>query len=213
MDEFSIVTVTSAAASQNLVTLDEARAELDEPPVASNTRILRYIASASSAIATYCGRTFMRETVTESFRPVGLAMRSSVRADPDLPLARYPIGTVSSVVEDDVTLTVDVDYEVDPDRGIIRRLCTGVPVCWSFLSLVVTYSGGYAASAIPDDLKDAALRLVAARWSARGRDPYLRSYSVPGVVEASFWVGTLGDGGALPPEVAALCDPFRELRV
>src|SRR5262249_51143609 len=64
-------TVTAPAASQNLVTLPIARDELGGPPIARNGQIKRYISAASAAIATYCGRVFIAETVSEEFREDG----------------------------------------------------------------------------------------------------------------------------------------------
>jgi hypothetical protein len=46
-------------------------------------------------------------------------------------------------------------------------------------------------------------------WASRGRDPTLRSESIPGVIDRQFWVGAVGDPAMLPPRVLASLSGFR----
>lgn len=63
---------------------------------------------------------------------------------------------------------------------------------------------------IPAPLVEAALRLLTARFRSKGRDPFLRGESVPGVGNPTYWIGALpGQSGALAPEVQALVEPYR----
>jgi hypothetical protein len=63
---------------------------------------------------------------------------------------------------------------------------------------------------IPPDIEDACLRLVTQRYQARGRDPSMISRSQPGLGEQRWWFGMApGQKGNLPPEIAALVDPYR----
>ena len=58
-------------------------------------------------------------------------------------------------------------------------------------------------------IEGAVVALVSDYWASRGRDPTLRSESIPGVIDRQFWVGAVGDPGLLPPRVLASIAPFR----
>jgi hypothetical protein len=221
----SILTVITPAPSQDLVSLATVRDEL-QSKASDNAYLTRIKRQASSAIASYCDRVFITETVSEQFRGRGpifaflgsgqylgyLADGASTPHSDPVTLRRFPVVSITSITEDGVVLAAGVDYELDAARGFINRLWNDMQRPWDFDKLVVEYSAGYAADAVPDDLQDAALRLITARYAARGRDPMLRQYSVPGVLEETFWVGAVGDNGAMPPEVAGLIDQYREVR-
>jgi hypothetical protein len=53
---------------------------------------------------------------------------------------------------------------------------------------------------------EAALRWLSMRWSARGRDPMLKSRTQPGIGEEVFWVGGPPMSGAVPEEIAGRLD-------
>jgi hypothetical protein len=223
----SILTVVTPASTQSLVSLADARDELQAPPSA-DAFLNRAIRQVSAMLASYCDRVFIRETVSEQFRgtgfgpglfsgysfgPVFAPFTVASRNDP-MVLRRFPVSEVISVVEDGVTLVVATDYEIDAQRGFVTRLWQDVQMPWLFDKLTIEYTAGYAADEVPDDLQDAVLRMITARYAARGRDPMLRSYSVPGVLEEAFWVGSPGnDGSGLPPEICGLLDQYREVRV
>jgi hypothetical protein len=105
------------------------------------------------------------------------------------------------------------DYNASiPDfsKGWLTRLFFGdnYPRKWSGIPILVQYQAGYAN--LPDDLQDAALQLVKARWYARGRDPQIRSENVPGAYEAQYWFGAgPGSEGDLPPSIKAMVDRYR----
>lgn len=68
----------------------------------------------------------------------------------------------------------------------------------------------YVYAHLPDDVVDACLRLVTARFKARGRDPMLRTQGEPGIGQQQFWIGPQpGQHGALPPEIQSLVEPYR----
>jgi hypothetical protein len=164
MSTTSILTVITPAPSQDLVSLATVRAVLKDVPVSDNAFLNLAKTAASSAIATYCGRVFIRETVSELFRGrgpsfafFGSGLYRGYLADgasfphPGDPVAlrRYPLASVASVTEDDVLLTVGVDYEVDAERGFLIRLWNDSERPCDFRKLVVQYTGGYAANAVP----------------------------------------------------------------
>lgn len=106
-----------------------------------------------------------------------------------------------------LTLLYGRDFTIDAKKGWLIRLdpFTGVATKWEAMPVTVQYSAGY--SPIPDDLEDAALRMVVARYKARGRDPFVRSESDTGLGQKAYWVGVVpGSVGSIPPEVAGLLD-------
>jgi hypothetical protein len=68
----------------------------------------------------------------------------------------------------------------------------------------------YAARDVPDDIADACLRMIVARFHARGRDPMLLQRETPEVGSQRFWVGgTAGQDGPFPPDITAVLDTYR----
>lgn len=108
-----------------------------------------------------------------------------------------------------VSLVQGADYTLDPDVGWLIRLdpATGLLARWSALEVQVTYAAGY--NPIPVDVEGAVLRLVVARYQARGRDPLLRSRDNQGLGSESFWVGSPGTSGAMPEEIAGILNNYR----
>jgi len=101
-------------------------------------------------------------------------------------------------------------FQADFERGWLTRLdpYTGYPTNWNPVLTTAVYSAGY--KTIPADLVDATLRLVTARYAARGRDPLIMSQDQPGLGTQRYWVGGMpGVKGAFPQEIAALLDLYR----
>lgn len=95
-------------------------------------------------------------------------------------LPQIPVLAVSSVYEDDDLLTVDDDYKVDLDLGIIYRLNQ----VWSndILNLTITYNHGY--DPIPDTING-----ICARAASRLFQAALKSQEnegLPGVSSKSL---------------------------
>lgn len=68
----------------------------------------------------------------------------------------------------------------------------------------------YAQRVVPDDLVDICLRLVVARFRARGRDPMLMQRDTPEVGTERFWVGgVIGQDGPFTPDVISALDTYR----
>lgn len=71
-------------------------------------------------------------------------------------------------------------------------------------------SFAYATLSVPDDLVDATLRLVTARFKAKDRDPALIQRDQPGLGTERYWFGGApGQKGPFPPDVQALLDAYR----
>ena len=209
-----ISTVSSAAASHDLTTLAIVKAELNltTTDAARDTVLSRYITEASAAIENFCNRIFVIETIKDRFYPSREAGLQTVTGgvDPIL-LSRWPVTALVSIKEDGALLVEEDDFLLDDAKGHLIRLdANAYPTRWGAASIVADYSAGYAP--IPGDVSDAAIRTVAGRYYARGRDPLLRAEKVPDVWEAQYWIaaGAEDAGGAnLPPGVQSLLDNYR----
>lgn len=202
----SILSVVTPADSYDLTVLATVKAELGITGTSEDTNLARWIRGASSAIATYCRRVFAQETVRETFR---LRRGHHWACEPVLPLKRYPIASITSVTEDGTALTTD-QYEVEPESGLLYRLCDGLRREWTAATVVVVYTGGYVLlPELPDAIEQACISLVSHYRANAGRDMALRSESIPGVVDRAWWVNTTGADSSMPPDVPGLIDPFR----
>lgn len=206
--------IVQAAASQDLISYAEVADELSSPRNREQ-RVKRYITDASAAIASYTRRVWRKEQVTQTFHEAYFAHShwhhySYHRLDgtpKPLVLARYPVISIDQVTINggNDTLT-DSDWLVDKEKGLLFRASADTIGLLPWYGVVaVTYTAGYASiDDVPPDVRQACMTLIRHRYSSAGRDPYLRSISVPGVQDESYWVGTIGDNGAIPPEVAGL---------
>ena len=67
----------------------------------------------------------------------------------------------------------------------------------------------FASRAVPSDLVDVALRVITARYHARGRDPMLVSIDTDDIGTKRWWVGgTPGQSGPFTPEIAGMLDQY-----
>lgn len=108
------------------------------------------------------------------------------------------------------TLTYGTDFTIDAARGWLIRLnsWTGSSQAWEAQPLTVQYQAGFPA--IPGDLVDACLRLVTARFKARGRDPMLIEQTQQGSGSQHYWVGIAhGQRGAFAAEIESLISQYR----
>ena len=121
-----------------------------------------------------------------------------------------PIVTITDTSGNVTYLTAGTDYLIDQDRGWLIRMnaATGRPVAWESSNISVAYQAGFPT--IPADVVDACLRLITGRFQGRGRDPYLKSQTQPGLGDQTYWVGNLpGVAGAMTQEVEDLLDNYR----
>jgi hypothetical protein len=204
----SILTVVTPATKFDLTVLATVKEELGIATLDTthDAQLARLIHEASIACATYCDLVFAEEAVAETFR---LTCSTDT-----LLLARRPVSTVTSIAEDGVALAA-ADYAVDAVKGFLYRLDgDGGLSTWSGSKIVVTYTGGYALlDSLPRDIERACISLIKTMFFQTTRDPLVRSVDVPGVMAETFWVGSIGDNGALPPNVTALLNPYRRLYI
>lgn len=203
----SILTVTTPASSYDLTELADVKDELNITNGASDVTLARYISGASTAATQYCNRVFVAETLSETFLLDHMDRFIRSRVKP-LQLARYPLITVLSVIENGILLVENTDYLVDKTMGQLTRIdSNGLPIFWNSLPLVVAYSAGFAT--IPGDVEDAVIRMVSKRYVAKGRDPALKQENIPGVREVQYWISTGADSGNMTPDITDLLDNYR----
>jgi len=204
----TLTTIVTAALSPDLVDLDAMKDELriGSADTEHDAFLARAITQVSAAITNYCNRVFAAETVRD--------VVYSRLGETQLQLSRFPVINVTAVMVADgtggqVALAENTDYLVDAPRGWLLRLGGGgVPTSWYNTPTTVTYQAGF--QDIPGDLQQAALRLIAARFHNRGRDPTLRSQSQPGLGDQTYWIGSVpGSHGPFPDEVLVILDSYR----
>ncbi len=218
-----VSTVVTAASSYDLTTLGNIKDDLAIPSTdtSSDVTLARYITEQSLMVAQYCNRVFPIETVQDVIYPARDPYPYQVTGIlSELQLSRWPIVSVTSVtdtvaVNTSNTLIAGTDFIVDEARGWLTKIDpnTGYPTGWSPDQYTVEYLAGYfeaGSGEPPADLEMAVLRMVTARFKARGRDPFLRSQGEPGVGNEQYWIGALpGQTGPFPPDIAAVLEKYR----
>ena len=221
------VTVITAATARDLTTAENARADLGLPTGAPpDDQLKRFIAQASATAASFCRRTFGRETVRERFE---IDWRRCRDEDADgLLLSRAPVVRIVSLKVDGLTLAPSAyQLEERPAHPVslfyLRSVHEGEPRAWSGRGITVEYEAGWllpgesrgdpattAAPDLPPDVERAVIQLVGAAASASGRDMMVKSEDVEGVGSRSFYVQ--GANASLPhPEAEAALAQYRRM--
>lgn len=213
----SILTVIDPSETFDLTSLDRVKTELNVTNNDSDDRLEQLIHEESASFADLCNRVFASETVTETFRRV----RGRNNLVP-LGLKRYPVTSITSVVEDDVTLDITL-YEVDAKTGLLYRLSDSDPefrAVWCASKIVVTYIGGYTLlTNLPRRIETAVIQMIMGRWFSGGasaRDPSVKTEDVYGVARLEYWRGSAMGGASsssLPPDVQEAVDLYRDIRI
>ncbi len=218
-----ISTVLTATSSYDLTTLVNIKDDLAIPSTdtSSDATLARFITEQSVLVAQYCNRVFPIETIQDVIYPDRDPYPYQVTGMlSELQLSRWPIVAVTSVTDTVAvgvanTLVSGTDYQIDAARGWLTKIDpnTGYPTGWSPDQYTIEYTAGYFEAGSgnpPPDLEMAVLRLVTARYKARGRDPFLRSQGEPGVGNEQYWIGALpGQTGPFPPDIAAVLEKYR----
>lgn len=211
----SILEVTTPASDLSLLTVAERResAGIAAGDTSQDTRLAALDLRLAASIAAECKiaigsggePTLLQETLRETFRGVDVAT---------LMLSRRHNIEITSIVQDAVTLAVDVDFVVDPESGLTARLSADRPLRWCATKIVVVYKAGFQTP--PGDLKQAATDFMRLAWFEKDRDPSLKSEVVliPDVrrVEQTYWVGAIpgqSSESAVPDIVAGQLARFR----
>lgn len=193
-----MLTIVNAAASPDLASLAVVKAALGIAGTEEDLTLPPLITNASAAIAMACNRTLAAETVEQTFRSSG--------GRRGLMLARYPVASITSIMEGGLTLSAD-DYELDTDSGLVERVIGDRHACWSSGTIIVTYVAGYEIDEVPADFVQAVVTLVAQYRSQSGRDPLLRAIDVVDIERLEYFPTT---AAGLPAPVLALIEPHRK---
>lgn len=176
---------------------------------AQDSKLKRWITETSATVETYLGRSLGAATLQEDW--AWEARHSTKYA---LILRQYPVRSITSVTVDNTVLD-PTSLVLDADKGLLYRVdSAGFRRHWNALRLTAVYVAGYVAVAdIPSDIRRAVLIMLRHRYAMGDRDPTIKSEQVPGVLSSTYWVGGIGENPAVPPEAAALLDPYREYRL
>ncbi|GEP12825.1 hypothetical protein [Methylobacterium gnaphalii] len=212
------VTVITPAVSKRLTTVQNVRSDLSLAETSPATaQIERWIDQASARAASFCRRTFGRETVRERFE---LCHGRIDDTRSGLLLSRSPVVSIASVRIDGVQQDADT-YECD--GRLLYRLDGSDRRCWYGRIVIVEYEAGWllpgesrgnppttAAPDLPADLERAVIQLVGAALSAGSRDMMVKSEQVEGVGQTDWYVQ--GTNASLPhPEAEATLSEYRRL--
>ena len=209
-----ISTVTTPAASYNLVDLASLKTRLAVTTTTNDAYLNLAIADASAAAANFMNNPIVVETLQDQIWPWRDGWIGGLRSDKQtLQLKRWPFVTVTSVTETisgtATALVAGTDYLIDAPNGRLARLDSyGRPRDWNADPVVVVYSAGYAT--IPSDIQECVSEMVKARWYAQTRDPAIRERNVSGIMQTVYWFGA-GPGGDtdMPPSIQAKLERYR----
>lgn len=186
-----------------LITFEDARIALALDSLTSEQRTLldSLITNASAAIESYCRRVFASASYTELHDGDGLRRIQT--------LDQFPVSVVTTLHDDpnreygSGTLIDAVNYVTDLAEGIIK-LDLGLRFARGVQNIQIVYTAGFAA--IPDDLQQATIRLVAAWWHKSTRDPNVKSEKL------MSWSATYRDVSAdeLPADVLSVLNFYRK---
>jgi hypothetical protein len=210
-----MLTTVTPPADTDLTTLASVKAELSLANGTDDAAILAMIGQASAAIERDLNRGALGlASYVETFRAPPSTGGYSGRGRLRLMLSRTPVATITSIVEDGVTLTAGTDFDFEADTGFVNRIAGGRVREWTAQTIQVTYDAGYIlprfpARDLPADIERACLSLVKLYYFARNRDPLVKSEDVQGAVNTAYFVG----GDAIPPDIAGLLDRFREISI
>jgi len=196
-----MLTVTIPAQSHHLAPLNAVKAALGVTNALDDAWLGELILKASGSIRHHCNRIFELETVTETFR--------LARYMDSLPLARWPVVSVVSVLEEGVALATAA-YEVDASSGALHRRAEDHYRPWVPGKVVVTYRAGF--ETIPAEVEASCIALVQRLYQSSEPAPLeslesqnLESQSPNRPSPASEWPGL----ERLTPEVAGKLARFR----
>lgn len=187
----SVLEIT-AANSGVLLTTAEARTALGITGGARDADIDRLVARVSASIFKACklatdgihAPTLLSEEMTETFR-------LTCNTQSPLRLSRRRVSEVSTVTEAGTELDED-GVEIDRASGLLYKLSSGEPTCWSSGTIVVEYVAGF--TSVPNDLKLIAEEWVRNVWrdsyqdASNITDPLLKVEDIPGVLRIERWV-------------------------
>lgn len=201
---FEVTTPTADAAARRLTTAAKVNAALRQSSATDQSLIESIIDAVSGECATFANLarapsgavpTFGQEVVKATWLITSNDRGTRLR----LPW-RLPITAIGTVIEDGSNLTVNVDYRL-VDGGLLERMSSDYPICWSYGKIVVPYTAGWVLPAnVPAELEGRVIDQVKMRYLATDRDPSLRSEGTQEVGTATYNVeggDSIGASGLL----------------
>lgn len=172
------------------ITLEDAKERLgiDCADPSQDDAVQSAIDYAITMVESYCQRKFERKTYIDSFYPYVYTAF----------LLNWPVESIDKV-ELDGDEVVDPTYDLDKMRGIVR-FNQGLNNWTNKYEMLITYTGGF--DPIPDDLMEAALDVVKARFEQKDDDPSkgpVKFERIDGSVSVSY-----GDPPATDPTAGAV---------
>jgi len=197
------------AASLALVTVEQAKATLgiDAADTSQDAALAALIGQVSAAIHRYIDRILVQQGYRDQFRYVANWM---FVGEP-LQLWQYPVAldedgsAVATIVQDGVAVDAAL-YEANDERGLLYSIDASGAYGWTGLLITVDYTAGY--DPIPDDVQAAALDWLTARWHAEGRDPGLRSETVPDLLAQTYAGAEPMTSSGIPGAARDLLAPY-----
>jgi len=200
-----MIEVITPAQNRLLTTVAALGAELEIPEDQRDASLEAVIARASAAISAYCGRTFARETIRETW-----VHRITPR---ELVLTRYPIASITGLTIGGETVDT-VDLTFDPDAGIVYGPRLGTAGARAQLTYVAGYTlPGEEGANLPPEVEQAALHAAKTLWLAKDRDPTLKSETVEGIGRTDYWIGPVAGVAPFLSEALFLLFSHRTVEV
>lgn len=196
------LTISSPNTDRSLLTIAERRAAAGlAAGDTSKDAILNPLGNYVDAMITKACRVAQAGVIPPTLRLESVVETFQFKAAQNgLFLARRPIVEVTAVTEAGSELAAD-DWDVD-GQGLYR-MAGSERTTWSIGETSVSYSAGF--STVPDDLKYAAIKFMQAELYTSGRDPLLKSISIPDVISKEFWVDP-SKTEVVPAEVISILD-------
>ena len=206
-------TVSVPASDRALVTLAEVKAYLSiaTETTTYDTSLTALSLRVSDMVSDFCAVAATGVTIPTLRAETLVCTVFPTRCSLHLILPRSFVASITSVVENDETLTAD-DYRVDESgKSLLRLNSQGLPCYWPMGEIVVT--GVFGFTTVPEALKLACLTAVQERWSAQTRDPLLKAETADGIGRFEYWVGGLAKAGMGPfsAEVSEMLMPYRTM--
>ncbi|MCV9960736.1 hypothetical protein OIU34_02390 [Pararhizobium sp. BT-229] len=208
----SLLVATTPAADLQLLTIEELRAAAGVSGTSQDADLTKKGLRIAAGIAEACkirpGQTSVptlkQETLQETFRECD---------DEDLILSRRHNIEIISVLIDGTTVDAS-GYEIDPEAGVLSRLCYDRLTIWRGNKISVAYRAGF--SSVPDALKRAAEDFLRHLWLEGQRDPSVKASEVEiediDRVRTEYWAGTIpgqGGGNVVPDFVLSQLSRYR----
>jgi hypothetical protein len=208
---YQISRVITPATSRALVSLDQAKAALGIAPADTSQDVMlqQLIDQVSAAIDNYCGRIFVRQTYRDQNR---FACNWLGPGD-ELLTRQWPIplddGGVPVLTVSESGAALDpAQWEVNVETGALWRFDgSAAMTAWTANLIVIDYDAGY--DAVPPDVQGATLEWLTGRWMAIGRDPALRSETIPDVISQTYRGDDPATTQAMPTAVRDWLMPYR----